>query len=62
MKEIITYAFCAVLLVAGFFALQAVSESSLPLWQGTGAIAAIILVMSVPVRRVNKLLNKEDAR
>ena len=61
MKEKITFAFCAVAMVAGFFGLQAVSESSLPLWQGTGAIIAILLVMSFPVRRINKLL-KEGKR
>ena len=59
MKEKITYAFCAVAMVAGFFGLQAVSESSLSFWQGTGAILAILALMSIPVRRVNKLLKEE---
>lgn len=54
MKKKITFAFCAALLLAGFFGLQAVSESSLPFWGAIGAIAAIFLVETPVVRYINK--------
>ena len=57
MKKKLSFALCAALLVAGFFGLQAVSESSLPLWEGVGAIAAIFLVEMPVVRYLNKGLN-----
>ena len=57
MKQKLSFALCAALLVAGFFGLQAVSESSLPLWEGVGCIAAIFLVEMPVVRYINKGLN-----
>ena len=57
MKRKITYALCAFLLIAGFFGLCAVSESSLSFWEGLGAILAIF-VAEIPVV---KLLNKQVA-
>ena len=56
MKQKISFAFCALTLVAGFFGLQAVSESSLPFWEGVGCIAGIILLMIPAVRKVNRSL------
>lgn len=55
MKKKISFAICAVLLVAGFFALQAVSESSLSFWEGAGCIAAIFLAETPVVRHLNKI-------
>lgn len=58
MKEKITYALCAVLLLAGFFGLQAVSESGLPFWEAIGAIA-LICALEVPVVRLaNKTIER----
>lgn len=54
MKKKLSFALCAALLVAGFFGLQAVSESSLPLWEGVGAIAAIFLGETPVVMYLNK--------
>ena len=62
MKQKTTFAICAVLLLAGFFGLQAVSESGIPFW---GAIVAIlgIIAAEVPVIVVvNKNVGKEGAR
>ena len=59
MKKKITFAFCAALLLAGFFGLQAVSESSLPFWGAIGAIAAIFLLETPVVRYLNR--HVEDA-
>lgn len=56
MKQKISFALCALTLVAGFFGLQAVSESSLPFWEGAGCIAGIFLLMVPAVRKVNKAL------
>ena len=54
MKQKLSLALCAVLLVAGFFGLQAVSESPLSFWEGVGAIAAIFLVETPVVHYLNK--------
>jgi len=55
MKQKLSFALCAALLVAGFFGLQAVSESSLPLWEGVGVIAAIFLGETPVVMYLNKV-------
>lgn len=54
MKKKTTFALCAVLLLAGFFGLQAVSESHLPFWEVVGLIAAILLAEAPVVRYLNK--------
>lgn len=52
MKKKLTYALCALLFLAGFFGLCAVSESkSLPLWEGLGVILGILL-LEIPVVRI----------
>lgn len=56
MKQKISFAFCALMLIAGFFGLQAVSESSLPFWEGVGCIAAIFLAETPVVRHLNKIV------
>ena len=60
MKHNITFALCAVLLLAGFFGLQAVSELHLPVWEVLGLIAAIFLAETPVVRYLNK--HVEDVR
>lgn len=59
MKRKLTFALCAVLLLAGFFGLQAVSESSLPLWEGVGAILAIFAAELPVIHVANKTSEKE---
>ena len=54
MKKKLSFAFCALMLIAGFFGLQAVSESSLPFWEGVGCIAAIFLGETPVVMYLNK--------
>ena len=58
MKRKLTLAFCALMLLAGFFGLQAVSESSLPFWEGAGCIALIFLVETPVVRYLNKCVSR----
>jgi len=58
MKKKLTYLFCAILLLAGFFGLCAVSESSLPFWEGLGVIIGIF-VAEIPVIHIaNKSVKK----
>ena len=56
MKKKTTFALCAVLLLAGFFGLQAVSESNLPFWEVVGLIAAILAAMFLVAAVINKSL------
>jgi len=58
MKQKITFAICAVLLLAGFFGLQAVSESSLSLWEGAGAILGIGILESPVIAVLNRTIKK----
>ena len=58
MKRKLSLAFCALMLLAGFFGLQAVSESSLPFWEGVGCIALILLVETPVVRYLNKCVSR----
>ena len=58
MKEKLTYALCAVLLLAGFFGLQAVSESSLSFWEGVGAILGICVLEIPVIRLANKTVEE----
>ena len=59
MKRKLTFALCAVLLLAGFFGLQAVSESnSLSLWEGVGAILGIFALELPVIRLANKTIEK----
>lgn len=51
MKKKITFALCALFLVAGFFGLCAVAESGLPLWEAVGLITAIF-VAEIPVVKI----------
>ena len=52
------YALCAVLLLAGFFGLQAVSESHLSFWESllaiTGICAAELPVIAIANKEVEK--------
>ena len=59
MKQKITFAICAVLLLAGIFGLQAVSESSLSLWEGAGAILLICALESPVIAVANRTIKKE---
>jgi len=59
MKQKLTFALCAVLLLAGFFGLQAVSESSLSLWEGAGAILGICALESPVIALANHTINKK---
>ena len=59
MKQKTTFAICAVLLLAGFFGLQAVSESGLPLWGAVGAILGIFAAEIPVILVVNKSVEKE---
>ena len=54
MKKKLTYLFCAILLLAGFFGLCAVSESSLSFWEGLGAILGIFVAEMPVVHVANK--------
>lgn len=56
MKKKTTFSLCAVLLLAGFFGLQAVSESHLPFWEVVGLIAAILAAMFLVAAVINKSL------
>ena len=58
MKHKITFAICAVLLLAGFFGLQAVAESSLSLKGGVAAILSIFAVELIVVRVANKTMKE----
>lgn len=55
MKKL-ALALCAVVLVAGFFGMQAVSESSLPFWEAIGCLAGILLVMLGAAKVANKVV------
>ena len=59
MKRKLTIALCAALLLARFFGLQAVSESSLSLWEGAGAILAILVALLLVVKVANRLVDDD---
>jgi len=61
MKRKLSLAFCALMFLAGFFGLQAVSESALPFWKGVGSIAVILAVLFLVAGIANKQV-EEDAR
>lgn len=54
MKEKITYAICAVLLVAGFAGMQSVAESNLPALASVGILAGIIAALLAVCEVINK--------
>ena len=62
MKRKLTIALCAALLLAGFFGLQAVSESSLSLWEGAGAILAILVALLLVVKVANRLVDDDTPK
>ena len=59
MKQKITFAICAVWMLAGFFGLQAVSESGLPFVETLGVIIAIGLAEIPAVLIANHEVKKE---
>ena len=58
MKKKFTYALCAVLLLAGFFGGQAVSESHLSFWESLLAIMGICAAELPVIVVVNKEVKK----
>ena len=61
MKKKITFAICAVWMLAGFFGLQAVSESGLPFVETLGIILAIGIAEAPAVIIANHEVKKEKA-
>lgn len=54
MKKV-SYTICSILLLAGFFGLQAVAEApGLSLWEAIGIVAGILLALSPVVSYLNK--------
>lgn len=61
MKQKITFAICAVWMLAGFYGLAAVSESGLPFVETIGAIIAISIAELPVVIIANHEVKKEKA-
>lgn len=60
MKQKHIFALCAFVMVAAFFGLAAVAESSLPLWEGIGCIAGILLIAAPVVRLANRAVEEDS--
>lgn len=61
MRKQISYSICAILLLAGFFGICAVSESSLSLWEGLGVIFGISVAEAPVIMVANKMVKEERA-